>query len=736
MSDNALENTIQIDIPVEAPAQAQGEVRKHVSGFHDPLLDCLMVLTQAHGIPTSRDALISGLPLANQHLTPSLFERAAKRAGLASKIMKRALDDIEPALMPVILLLDERSACVLVGWNADRSQCQVIFPDLGEAAVSVERAEIEQRYIGQVIFARPHYRFDSRAPKVGEVRQRHWFWGALANNIPLYRDVLIAAGLINVFALFMPLFTMNVYDRVVPNQAQETLWILAAGLIIVLLADLGLRLMRGYFIDMAGSRVDVDLSAKIMERVLGIRMENRPVSAGSFASNLRAFESVRDFITSATVTTVIDLPFAILFIIVMAWIDVPMMIPGIVGVLLMLGYALVVQGKMHDLVETTFRAGAQRQANLIESLVGLETIKAIGAEGIMQRKWERSTVFLARVSNQLRLLGATTSNGAMFIQQIVYLFLIIIGVYRIGSGDLTMGGLIATSMLSSRIMAPFGQVASLITQFHNAATALKGLNQVMGNPVERPDDANFVTRGRLRGEIEFKDVSFAYPGEDVEVLRNISLHIRPGEHVAILGRVGSGKTTLQKMLLGLYQPKTGSIRIDDVDIRQLDPAELRRNIGYVPQDATLFFGTLKENILLAAPQMDDAALLQATNAAGLGEFVNAHPRGFDMAIGERGESMSGGQRQCVSIARAMVGNPPILLLDEPTGSMDHSTEESVKRQLNDFAAHKTLIVITHRTSLLDLVSRIIVIDNGKIVADGPKAGVIEALRQGRIGRAN
>ncbi len=708
----------------------------HAGGVHDPLLECLITLTRVHAIPTSRDALISGLPLENRRLTPSLFERAAKRAGLASKIMRRSIDEIDDALLPVVLLLQDKTACVLMGWNEARDQCQVIFPELGESTVTVTREELASRTLGEVIYARPHFRFDRRAPQTGRVRHKHWFWGALAANAPLYRDVLLAAGLINVFALFMPLFTMNVYDRVVPNHAEETLWLLAAGLVIVLVTDFGLRMMRSYFIDLAGNRVDVDLSAQIMERVLGIRMENRPVSAGSFAANLRAFESVRDFITSATVVTLVDLPFAILFLVVMAWIDWPMVLPGIVGVALLIGYALMIQGKMQDLADTNYRAGSQRNAHLIESLVGLETIKAIGAEGVMQRKWERSTVYQARIGNQVRLLAVSATNSVQTVQQLVYLSLLIVGVYRIGLNELTMGGLIACNMLSSRIMMPFGQLAGLLTQFHNASTALTSLNQIMANPVERPEDANFVSRSHLQGEIEFKDVTFAYPGQDYEALRGVTLHIRPGEHVAILGRVGSGKTTLQKLLLGLYQPKQGSVRLDGVDIRQLDPAELRRNIGYVPQDATLFFGSLKDNIQLAAPVLDDAALVQAADVAGLAEYVNTHPRGFDMEIGERGESVSGGQRQCIAIARAVIGNPPILLLDEPTGSMDHSSEETIKRKLKEYAAHKTMLIVTHRTSLLELVSRIIVIDNGKIVADGPKASVVEALKQGRIGRAN
>ncbi|MHB1427481.1 MAG: type I secretion system permease/ATPase [Rhodocyclaceae bacterium] len=704
--------------------------------LHDPLLECLHILTRLHGAPQSREALVAGLPLADHRLTPSLFARAAKRAGMASKLMRRELADIEPALLPVVLLLNDAEACLLVGWQEDGRTAQVIFPELGEAATTLPRAELQSRYAGTVIFARPEFRFDRRAPEVGRVARRHWFWGALAENLPVYRDVLLAAGLINLFALAMPLFIMNVYDRVVPNQAVETLWILAVGLCFVLFFDFALRMMRGYFIDLAGKRIDVDLSARIMERVLGIRMENRPVSAGSFAANLRSFETVRDFITSATVTTLVDLPFALLFIVVMAWIDIPMFIPVVTGMALVVGYAWLVQAKMHDLAETTYRAGAMRNANLVESLVGLETVKALGAEGVMQRKWERSAIFLARVSNQLRLLAATTINSAAWMQQLVSLTIIVIGVYRIGAAELSMGGLIACTMLGARAMAPFGQVAGLLTQYHNATTALASLNEIMGKEAERDAATNFVSRPVFKGEIDFKDVAFAYPGENVEALRKISFHIKPGEHVALLGRVGSGKSTLLRMILGLYQPQGGTIRIDGVDIRQLDPTQLRRNIGYVGQDSTLFFGSLKENILLATPHLDDADLLAAAEVAGLADMVNAHPRGFDMLVGERGESLSGGQRQGVAIARAVVHNPPILLMDEPTGSMDHSSEETIKRNLQEFGAGKTMLIVTHRTTLLDLVDRIIVVDNGKIVADGPKARVIEALRHGRIEKSS
>lgn len=701
----------------------------------DSLLECLLVVVQAHGGTLSRQSAIDGLPLVKNRLTPSLFRRAAKRAGFTSNIVRKPLENLNSALFPAVLLLNKEEACVLLGWSADGQTARVVFPELGESEVTLDREELAGRYAGHAIFARPEFRFDARTPEVGRVHHRHWFWGTLADNAPLYRDVMMAAFMINLFAIAMPLFTMNVYDRVVPNNATDTLWMLSLGVVIVLVADAVLRTMRGYFLDLAGSRVDVRLSAYIMERVLGIRLEHRPLSAGSFAANLRSFETVRDFITSATVTAFIDLPFAVIFLVVIGWIAWPLVLPILFGMALVVVYALTVHSKMHELSETTYRASSLRNATLVESLVGLESIKALGAESVMQRKWESSAAFLSRVSAQLRLLSSTTINGAMWTQQFVNVLVVIAGVYLISKGELTLGGLIACTMLASRSLAPISQVAGLLTQYHNAATALKSLDNILEQPVERPADSNFVTRQHFNGDIEFKNVSFSYPHQDFSALRDVSLKIRSGEHIAILGRVGSGKTTLQKLILGLYQPTEGAVLVDGIDLRQLDPAELRRNIGYVPQDITLFYGTLRDNLTISAPAADDAAVLNAAEVGGILEYVNLHPKGFDMAVGERGESLSGGQRQAVALARAAINDPPILLMDEPTGSMDHSSEEGVKQRLRTYANGKTMIVVTHRTSLLDLVDRIIVVDAGKIVADGPKNQVVEALRQGRIGKA-
>jgi ATP-binding cassette subfamily C protein LapB len=547
--------------------------------------------------------------------------------------------------------------------------------------------------------------------------------------------VLGAALLVNVFAVVMPLFVMNVYDRVVPNNATDTLWMLALGVLLVIAMDYMLRLLRGRFIDLASARIDVKLSALIMERVLGMRLETRPASVGSFAANLRSFESVRDFIASATVSALIDLPFALIFLLLIAWIAWPLVLIPLLGLVVGVVYAYLVQHRMHELAETTYRATAQRNAALIESLTALETIKTQCAEGVVQNKWERTTAFLARSGVQLRLLSSSASNGAAAVTQVVSVALVIAGVYLIQERLLTMGGLIAISMLGGRAIAPLAQAVGLLMQYQNARMALSSLDQMMAQPIERPDATAFVHRPELSGEIEFRDVSFSYPEQGEAALRNVSLRILPGERVVIIGRTGSGKSTLQKLMLGLYQPGSGVVRIDGIDLRQLDPADLRRNIGCVGQDATLFYGTLRENIAIGAPYADDEAIVAAAEVAGLAPFVNRHPKGFDMLIGERGESLSGGQRQEVAIARAVLLDPPILLFDEPTSAMDFSTEQAFKDRLTRFAAHKTVVLVTHRTSLIDLATRIIVVDEGRIVADGPRAEVVAALQSGRVGRA-
>ena len=700
-----------------------------------PLLKCLVIIAKHHGMEASENSTIAGLPLVEGSLTPSIFHRAAKRIGFSSRICKRSFVDLNTHLLPLVLLLKNDKCCVLKSINLEEQKAEIIYPELPDTVVTQNLDQLVNHYSGQVIYTRPEFKFDQRAPEIKKIKDRHWFWGVIAENRKLYRDVIIAAVMINLFAVAMPLFVMNVYDRVVPNHATDTLWVLATGIFVVLTADLVLKMMRSWFVDLGASRADVKLSSVIMERVLGMKLANRPASAGSFAANIQSFESIRSFMSSLTLIALVDLPFVLLFMTIIAIIGWPLVLPIIVGAILVLLYALFAQSKMHSLSESSMRAGSMRNSTLIESLSSIETVKSFSAESRIQNTWEQTTIFLTRTAAQMRLISSSISNGAQWTQHTVAVSIIIIGVYMVIEGNLTQGGLIAAYLLSSRAMSPISQAAGLLAQYHLSATAMQSLNEIMDRPVERPEGKNWISRPVIQGDIEFKRVNFRYPDEERLALNDVSFKIKAGEHIAILGRNGSGKSTLEKLILSLYQPESGSVLIDGVDLRQIDPSELRKQIGYVPQDIALFFGTLKENITTGFTQAEDQQIVNAANLSGLASFINAHPAGFDMQVGERGQLLSGGQRQSIAIARALINDPPILVMDEPTGSLDHSSEEMIKQNLARFAKGKTLLLVTHRSSLLALADRIIVIDSGKIVADGPKAEVLEALKQGRVGSA-
>ena len=716
-----------------APASVAGGAVRQDLVHPDPLLDCLVEVCRLHGQHATRASLSAGLPLAHGRLTLNLAERAAARAGMATKLQRVAVADIDAATLPVILLLDGDKACVLLGREQGRHR--VLLPETGQGTVLLDDAELAARATGLVLYVRPHFRFDKRTQATAAPAHGHWFWSALLAQRLVYKDILWAAALINVFALALPLFSMNVYDRVVPNAAFETLWALSIGVLLILGLDLLMRKLRSRFVDEASARIDVKISASLLERVLGMRLENRPESVGSFSQNLRGFEQVRDVITSTTVTALVDLPFALLFLVVIVWISPWLMIPVVLSFAGVLAYGWIVQKKLHALAETTYRASAVRNSTLVECLTGIETIKAQGAESLIQARWERTNVHLAATNVKMRSLSSGSIYVTSTIAQLMSVVLVIVGVYLIGEKSLTMGALVAVNMLAGRAMAPAGQIVGLLMQYQGARTALEGLEKIMATDVERPQDATFVERRDLDGAIEFRNVAFHYPNRRENALKTVSFKIKPGEKVALIGKVGSGKSTIQRLAMGLFQPTAGAVLVDGIDLRQVDPADLRRNMGYVSQDVLLFYGSLRENIAFGMPYAEDGAIVAAAEVAGLTETINRHPAGFDMPVGERGESLSGGQRQSVGIARAVLHNAPMLLLDEPTSAMDFSSEAQITQRLMAFASNKTVVLVTHRTSLLALVERVIVIDGGKVVADGPRDRIMEALQSGRIARA-
>jgi ATP-binding cassette subfamily C protein LapB len=697
----------------------------------DPLLLSLVILSRLFGSPKSPAALAAGLPLQKGGMTPDLFLRAADRIGLSANLLRRPLDKLTRLALPAVLLLKDGEACVLLDVSPT-GKVEIATPDNLEGSRQVELREIRERYTGSLITVRPKIRLDARSADLSQARPRSWFWGTVLKFSPIYAEVIIAALFLNMFAIASPVFVMIVYDRVVPNRAFDTLWVLAIGVTLVFSFDFLLRTLRGYFIDRAGKALDRRISSRIFEHILSIRMASGPASSGAFANNIREFETLRDFFTSASLAAVVDLPFLFAFLAVIWFIGGPVAIVPMVLVPIVLGFSALAQIPMRRAVERSYREGAQKHAVLIEAINGLDSIKAASAEGHMQRDWNGFVSAASQSAMTSRLWSQISVNFTMVASNLATVGVVIWGVYRTAEGDMTMGAMVACSMLTGRAMAPLGQISGLIVRFHQSLTSLKGLNRLMELPSERPAGKVFLRRPTVDGAIEFRDVSFAYPGQQGKALDGISFRINPGERVGIVGRIGSGKTTIERLALGLFEPQNGAVLIDGTDIRQIDPADLRRNVGCVLQDAHIFFGSVKDNITLGAPYVDEESVHRAASIGGVDQFVKAHPHGFDMQVGEGGRYLSGGQRQAIAIARAMLMNPPIILLDEPTSHMDNSTENAFKVRLGEALPGKTLLLVTHRNSMLSLVDRLIVVDSGKIVADGPKSVVLDALMKGRI----
>lgn len=716
----------------EARRQEQWVVPPEHRAAYDPLLGCLVVLTRLEHNPFSPETLIAGLPLVENKLTPELFIRAAARASLSAQIVTRKLEDISSLVLPAVLLLKNRQACILIKKNDQKREATIIQPETGQGEITISFEALLQQYTGYTIFVRPSFHFDRRTDEGFKEQPKSWFWGVIATTWRLYSEVLVASFFINIFAIASSLFVMNVYDRVVPNNAIDTLTVLSVGVLIVFCFDFLMKMLRGYFIDIASKKTDVILSANIFEQMMGIKMEARPESVGNFANNMQQFESFRDFVTSTTITTLIDLPFVLFFVIIIYVIGGYVVIVPLLSIPLVILAGLMIQKPLNKSVKESYRYAGQKHAMLIESLAGVETIKGLSAESSLQRKWEHTVGMAAKIGTKVRGLSLTAISFSTFIQQAAGVFVVILGVFKISNGEMTMGALIACTILTGRALAPLAQVAGLLTRYHQSMAALQSLDNVMKMPTDRLRGRTPLHRPMLNGDIEFRDVSFKYPRQAIPALSSITFHISPGEKVGIIGRIGSGKTTIEKLILGLYQAQDGTVLMDGTEISQLDPASMRRNIGYVPQDLILFYGTVKENITFGAPFADDMAVLRAAKIAGVTDFVARHPQGFDMPVGERGEKLSGGQRQAIAIARALILDPPILVLDEPTNMMDNRTEEMFKNQLLETSKNKTLILVTHKGSLLSLVDRLILMDGGRIIADGPRDLVLKALAEGKL----
>ncbi|MEZ8355765.1 type I secretion system permease/ATPase [Vibrio splendidus] len=704
--------------------------------MQDPLLNSLIYVSRYYGLANSPEALINGLPLSDGKLTPFLFPRSAERAGLVAKENRSELESIPHLILPAILLLKQGEACVLNSIDLEKQEAEIITAESGMVPIVITIDELKEQFIGRYFLVKKQFRYDERSPEILKTRKGHWFWSTIWESKNIYRDVLIASILINIFAIAAPMFTRLVYDKVVPNLAFETLWVLASGIFVVFLFDLLLKLMRSYFIDVAGKKSDILISSKLFSKVLGIRMEAKPASVGAFAKNLQEFESIREFFTSATIGSLIDLPFALMFLALIWLMAGNLVFVPVVGVVILIIYALLIQGPLRRTIEEGSRLASQKYANLIESLAGLETVKLFSAQSQFQFRWEEAVAHMANWNIKSRRITDSIQNTAGFVQQSTNVGMIIFGVYLIAEGELTMGGLIAATMLSGRAIGPLVQLSLLSTRYNQAKSSMTLIEQVMSMPDEQEEGKRYIHRPIIQGHIALDKVTFHYPDSPVASIRDLTLNIKPGEKVAIIGRIGSGKTTLERLIMGLYKPTEGHVRIDDTDMEQLHHVDVRRNIGCVPQDSNLFYGSVRDNITLGRPLVDDRDVMDAANRAGVTAFTQQDPAGLERQVGEGGALLSGGQRQSIAIARAFLGRPPVLLMDEPTSAMDNRSEMHIKHQLNQLLPSETLILITHKTSMLDIVDRVIVMERGSIIADGPKAQVLSDLKQGKVRAAS
>lgn len=699
----------------------------------DLLLDCLVFLTAHHGHSRSAESLKAGLAYDEKGMTPETFIEAAQRLGFKTKVKKNAsnLSSISADVLPAVLIMKGGRSLVLL--SCDIEGKAAIYDPAVAIVRDSSQAELEKNYTGYHILVRPTSIFTDPAQAHPEDYDRSWFWSLVRDCQGIYARVVAASILINLFGLVSPLFIMNVYDRVIPNAAVETGWVLGIGALTAFVFDFIMRTLRGYFIDIAGRRIDVMASRRIYDQVLDMKLCGKPASSGAFANMLREFDSVRDFITSATLTALVDLPFTFLFLWVIYLLAGPVALMLFFLTMVVIGIGMVLQFSLRAMIARSTHAAEAKHGLLVETIGTLEAIKSIGADGRLRARYGTHLGEAADFATRSRFISGLGVNIATFLQQTSTIIIVLMGMYLVRDGDITMGALIAAVMLGGRAIAPIGQVANLLTRYHQSQASLNSLNTIMAKPVERPVHKQFLHRPHLQGKITFDRVNFSYPATDRKILDQVSFSIMPGEKVGVIGRVGSGKSTIARLMMGLYEPQSGALLVDDTDYRQIDPADLRRNVAYIAQDVVLFRGTIRENITIARPQASEAEILEAAQASGVHEFIARHPMGYDAPVGERGEGLSGGQRQAIALARAMLLKPQVFVCDEPTNAMDSFAEEAFVRHIKGQIAEKTFILITHRQNLLTLVDRLILVDQGKVVMDDERDHVLQALAQGRVG---
>lgn len=724
--------TDQVDAPAAVTAH------EAVSAQDDPLVQALLWLCKHHGLEASVHALLNGQALEGP-LTPKQAVAALEQMGCRASLVHRPPSKILSLLMPVVLLLSNGDACIALrrikGAKGQKPHYEVIMPGAENEVCQASEDELMAEYSGYALIAAPKPGARSGVlGSEGSIEKPHWFWGTMKRFVPLYRSSLMAAFISNVLSLFLGLFSTVVYDRVIPTQAMVTLWTLTSGALIAVVFDMAARQLRSFLLDAAGKKADLALGAMLFRQALGIRLEHRPESAGAFAHRVSQIEVVRDFSASATIATVTDLPFVVLFVWATWLVAGPLVLVLLIAIPVILIVALVIQSALKKSLRANMHQQSDLHGVLIEAMEGLEDVRATGAQGHFIQRYEDANAAAAASSMRAKSAASWVSNFSAVSQQLITVVMLTWGVHLIADGQITGGALIGGIMFAGRAMAPLGGIVNLVSRFQSARTAMQSLNQLMNLPTEREAGRKYLPRPKLKGQMALHEVRFAYPKGTRQhspiVLKGVNLQIQPGERVALLGKIGSGKSTILRLLGGLYQPTEGFVEVDGIDMRQIDPADFRSHVGFVSQEPRLFNGSIKDNVFLGRSAADQDYFLEVARLTGLDKIAATHPMGYDMPVGEMGALLSGGQRQLVALGRCLISRPQLVLMDEPTSSMDAQAEVSFIKHLKTALQGQTLVVVTHRPALLDVVDRIIVVDSGRIVADGPKAQILAALAGG------
>ncbi|MDC2826237.1 type I secretion system permease/ATPase [Rodentibacter pneumotropicus] len=700
------------------------------------IIEHLALVTQLHGTPIAQEALTAQV-IRDQRLDVnfSSLREVLKTYGFENSISKRELTDIPSLATPVVAILEDEEALVITKIEGSGINRRFHIRQTDKVERVLDYKELKDIYLGYCWFIKPKVTSDIRSELPEYHLPKAWFWKVIWRFKAYYGQVILATFIINFLALVSSLYVMNVYDRVIPNKTYETLWALSIGVVLAISFEFAAKMIRGHLTDIAGKKADLIISSALFRRVMALRLIDKPASSGSYANNLRDFESVREFMTSASLLVLVDLPFLFLFVFVIYLIGGKLALVPLIIIPTVILVGIAVQPKLAARINESMRESSQRQGLIVEALDGIETLKANNATNWAQQRWDMYTAKTSASQIKVKDLSNFVVNFSVGLQQLNTVFLVLLGTYLIHSEDeasrITMGALIASVILSGRALAPLAQIAGLATRFQQARLALKGVDDIVNRPIERVDDRKYITLKQTQGKISFNNVNFQYNKESPNALSQLSITINPGEKVAILGRVGSGKSTLLKLAAGLYEPHSGNVTLDNVDLRQIDPNYLRNQVALFGQSPRLFLGTLRENLDIARADnfAGDVELVNALYRFGLEHLVNSHPRGLDMPLGENGQGLSGGQKQLVALARLTIKDPRVVLLDEPTSDLDQGTEEMVLQALARWMGNRTMIMVTHRPQVLKLVNRIIVIDNGKVAIDGPRDAVLEHLRK-------